>query len=254
MTIWIDPPAWPAHGRLWSHLISDTAIEELHAFAERAGLPRRGFEGDHYDIPQERYSQAVALGAHETSPSNIVRMLQDSGLRLRKRKGEKGIARVLGVGFPDNSRADIDLVRSALPTPDTATFAATVYVRERSGHWLAVWSPRRQEWSAPGGWRESGESPEQTAIRECLEESGIALPAGVLRQVGYERFYPLADTTWPIGDGRFLAVYRADITLDRPTLNGPDGEPSRWMSSADFLAAVADSWWFPMAETVVTSA
>ena len=90
MTIWIDPPAWPAHDRLWSHLISDSSVEELHAFAARAGVPERGFEGDHYDIPQERYAAAVALGAQVTATANIVRLLQDSGLRLRKRKGERG--------------------------------------------------------------------------------------------------------------------------------------------------------------------
>ena len=40
MAILIDPPYWPAHGRLWSHLVSDTSVEELHAFAERLGIPK----------------------------------------------------------------------------------------------------------------------------------------------------------------------------------------------------------------------
>ena len=30
MAILIDPPRWPAHGRLWSHLISDASLDELH--------------------------------------------------------------------------------------------------------------------------------------------------------------------------------------------------------------------------------
>lgn len=33
MAILIDPPLWPAHGTLWSHLITDTELAELHAFA-----------------------------------------------------------------------------------------------------------------------------------------------------------------------------------------------------------------------------
>jgi len=33
MAILIDEPMWPAHGRLWAHLVSDTDLEELHAFA-----------------------------------------------------------------------------------------------------------------------------------------------------------------------------------------------------------------------------
>ena len=38
MTIWIDPPAWPAHGRSWSHLISDASYDELQTFAAQAGI------------------------------------------------------------------------------------------------------------------------------------------------------------------------------------------------------------------------
>ncbi|MGI3781306.1 MAG: DUF4031 domain-containing protein, partial [Janthinobacterium lividum] len=43
--ILVDLPTWPAHGRLWSHLASDTSYAELHAFAERLGLASRAFDG-----------------------------------------------------------------------------------------------------------------------------------------------------------------------------------------------------------------
>ncbi|MGO2004190.1 DUF4031 domain-containing protein, partial [Arthrobacter rhombi] len=33
MAILIDPPLWPAHGTVFSHLVSDVSVEELHAFA-----------------------------------------------------------------------------------------------------------------------------------------------------------------------------------------------------------------------------
>ena len=39
MTVYIDPPTWPGHDRVWSHLISDVSYDELHAFAERLGSP-----------------------------------------------------------------------------------------------------------------------------------------------------------------------------------------------------------------------
>ena len=35
VTVLIDPPRWPAHGRVWSHLVSDESYDELHAFAAR---------------------------------------------------------------------------------------------------------------------------------------------------------------------------------------------------------------------------
>jgi len=77
---------WPQHGRLWAHLVSDTSLDELHAFAERAGIPRRGFDRDHYDIPDERYDELVALGAEPVSPHELVRRLRASGLRVTARE------------------------------------------------------------------------------------------------------------------------------------------------------------------------
>ncbi len=50
MTVYIDPPTWPGHGRLWSHLISDLSYDELHRFAAGLGVPSRAFERDHYDV------------------------------------------------------------------------------------------------------------------------------------------------------------------------------------------------------------
>ncbi|MEU9570168.1 DUF4031 domain-containing protein [Streptomyces massasporeus] len=84
MTIYIDPPTWPGHGRLWSHLVSDVSYEELHTFAAGLGVPRRAFERDHYDIPDRRYADAVRAGAVEVSSREVVRLLHASGLRRPK--------------------------------------------------------------------------------------------------------------------------------------------------------------------------
>ncbi|PBC62849.1 hypothetical protein BKI49_16490 [Streptomyces sp. Tue6028] len=86
MTVYIDPPTWPGHGRWWSHLISDVSYDELHAFADGLGAPRRAFERDHYDIPEHRYADAVAAGAVQVSSREVVRLLHAAGLRRRKRR------------------------------------------------------------------------------------------------------------------------------------------------------------------------
>jgi hypothetical protein len=85
MTIYIDPPIWPGHGRLWSHMISDTSYEELHAFADALGLPRRAFDRDHYDVVAERYPAMRAAGAQPATSREIVLLLHAAGLRRRKR-------------------------------------------------------------------------------------------------------------------------------------------------------------------------
>jgi hypothetical protein len=84
LTVYIDPPIWPGHGHLWSHLISDRSYEELHEFAGRIGIPRRGFERDHYDVIAERYGTAVAEGARPVSSREIVILLTAAGLRRRR--------------------------------------------------------------------------------------------------------------------------------------------------------------------------
>ncbi|MFZ1411932.1 MAG: DUF4031 domain-containing protein, partial [Micropruina sp.] len=83
MAILIDPPRWPAHGTVFSHLVSDTSLEELHAFAAAAGVPTRAFDHDHYDVAMRRYDDLVARGAEEVSANNLVRRLVASGLRVR---------------------------------------------------------------------------------------------------------------------------------------------------------------------------
>ncbi|MFD7459019.1 MULTISPECIES: DUF4031 domain-containing protein [unclassified Streptomyces] len=93
MTVYIDPPTWPGHGRLWSHLISDVSFAELHAFAAGLGVPRKAFERDHYDIPAHRYTDAVRAGAVQVTSREVVRLLHGAGLRRRKRRTGTGQAR-----------------------------------------------------------------------------------------------------------------------------------------------------------------
>ena len=90
MTVLIDEPRWPAHDTLWSHLVSDSSLDELHAFAERAGIPRRAFDLDHYDVPANRYDDLVAAGAEPVGVREFVERLQASGLRVSQKKRRTG--------------------------------------------------------------------------------------------------------------------------------------------------------------------
>lgn len=81
--ILVDQPIWPAHGRRFAHLASDTSLDELHGFATDLGLPRRAFHGDHYDLPDDWWDRAVAAGAHPVDPRDLVRRLKAAGLRRR---------------------------------------------------------------------------------------------------------------------------------------------------------------------------
>ncbi|WP_112242800.1 DUF4031 domain-containing protein [Kribbella monticola] len=82
--ILIDPPVWPGWDRVWSHLVSDESLEELHAFARQAGIPARAFDRDHYDVPSDKYDELIAAGATPVASRDLVRRLIASGLRHRK--------------------------------------------------------------------------------------------------------------------------------------------------------------------------
>jgi Protein of unknown function (DUF4031) len=80
----IDPPLVPTRGRYWSHVASDKSYDELHAFAHRVGIPARGFDRDHYDVPEEMYDAIVAAGATPVSSREMVSRLRSRGLRRPK--------------------------------------------------------------------------------------------------------------------------------------------------------------------------
>ena len=81
-------PVWPWRGRRWSHLVSDVSYDELHAFVgAELGIPRRAFQGDHYDVPEELTSVAVAAGAQPVGCRELLSRLLAAGLRVRKPRG-----------------------------------------------------------------------------------------------------------------------------------------------------------------------
>ncbi len=83
MTVLVDDAAWPWRGERWAHLVSDRDVAELHDFARRLGVPRLGFQEDHYDVPAPLRERALALGAHAVASRELVRALRAAGLRVR---------------------------------------------------------------------------------------------------------------------------------------------------------------------------
>lgn len=78
----IDEARWWHRGRRWCHLVSDESYDELHAFVEPLGVPRRAFQGDHYDVPEEFRDDVIAAGAVVVESRELLRRLKAAGLRL----------------------------------------------------------------------------------------------------------------------------------------------------------------------------
>jgi Protein of unknown function (DUF4031) len=90
MAVLVDPlREYPAAGLPWTrwcHMVSDAGFDELHAFAARLGIPRRRFQGDHYDLHEALRARAVTLGALEVDTGELVaRMAGPRGDRARRR-------------------------------------------------------------------------------------------------------------------------------------------------------------------------
>ena len=79
--ILVDEARWPWRGRRWAHLVSDVSYDELHAFAGRLDIPRRGFQGDHYDIPEDYRDRAIQHGATAVTARELLQRLKAAGLR-----------------------------------------------------------------------------------------------------------------------------------------------------------------------------
>lgn len=91
MPVYVDEPIFERWGHRWCHLTADTP-EELDDLARRLGLRRSRLQTkaarpwtDHYDIPQERRADAVALGAVEITLKEAGRQL---ARRRRRARGE----------------------------------------------------------------------------------------------------------------------------------------------------------------------
>lgn len=274
MTILIDSPSWAAKGRNWSHLASDTSYEELHAFAARVGLHPRSYDGDHYDVPKERYDEVVAAGARPSSARVILARVEAAGLRFRKRRGERPLA-ALPNGLPFlHVDHRLDLLASAQEPPVDTTVATVTFISDPSGRFLLVEAAHRGGWESPGGWREPGESPRAAAVREVGEETGLALEETALMPCAYERILLSRLPEAGPGAGRLLptshiAVYRTRIEAvgikelgikelgikesGSAGSRGPEGHRLRWVHLADMRSVVGAAPWWPLMETVAHS-
>ena len=162
--ILIDPPAWPAHGRTWSHLASDTSLDELHHFAACHGIPRRSFEHDHYIVPEERYRELVEAGAQASTARELSNALVTAGIRRRRRRREELLeTREVHDYYPHAGLCRIDVIASDLTVPAATT---------RPGWWVEVQGNLVRTIDTPRGW----ELPEIDA-----EEMGEGEPLGFVR-------------------------------------------------------------------------
>jgi hypothetical protein len=223
MAVLIDPPAWPAHGRLWSHLISDTTFAELHRFARDVGVPPRGFEGDHYDVPEERYASIVAAGAEPVSGRELLRRLQLSGLRRSKRRGE----RVLASTPHEPTGHRLDVLASTLPPPGAVVAVLLIVERLVAGAVDVLVVPDAGAVRVPRAPVAPGQAVAGVAAGLIAHLLGtVPARAPGPTQLGFLRYVPQ-----PTGRASGFEVVLRWTSSGRPGEVADPRPPARWMAA-----------------------
>ena len=70
MTVYVDDMRAPFRRMVMCHMIAD-GESELHEMADRIGVARRWYQGDHYDICLSKRALAVAVGAVEVTQRQL---------------------------------------------------------------------------------------------------------------------------------------------------------------------------------------
>jgi 8-oxo-dGTP pyrophosphatase MutT (NUDIX family) len=162
------------------------------------------------------------------------------------------LARVQDATPAPGSRASVELWLSTVAVAENIVFAAIVVLDDAHGRYAVVFSPRRDEWGAPGGWREEGESVADCAVREVLEETGLQVPPPDLRAVGYEIFDPPPSRPGgPVGR-HCLQVFQAraggGFALASST---PDAVDPAWVTGLQLEQLCGRQFWWPLVDAVV---
>ena len=166
------------------------------------------------------------------------------------------LARLEAVEFADASVAHVDLWLSDQPVEEESVFAAMVVVGDAAGRFVVVYSPRREEWGAPGGWREPGESVVECALREVEEETGLRLAPGDLRPVGFEKFEPVSTGgRWP-EQGGALQLFSAVIAGSGGALHASESDAvaPAWVTPDQFAGLARARFWWPLVAHVLRDA
>ena len=162
------------------------------------------------------------------------------------------LARVEQATPAPGTRANVELWLSTVAADEDTVFGAMVVLDDDQGRYAVVFSPRRDEWGVPGGWREEGESVSDCAVREVLEETGLQVPPSDLRAVGYEIFDPAPSRRGgPVGR-QCLQVFRARAARGFAMVSSaPDAVDPAWVTGPRLEQLCGRQFWWPLVDAVV---
>lgn len=106
MSVYVDDMFAPYRRMLMCHMVADT-VDELHEMADKIGIARKWFQGDHYDICKAKRELAIRFGAKAVSRMELGRIVVAQRRAVREKlsqtQGEDtmGKTRLEGAGLDD---------------------------------------------------------------------------------------------------------------------------------------------------------
>lgn len=114
--------------------------------------------------------------------------------------------------------------------------AASSAILKREGRYLLVLRsnpPSQHMYAFPGGRAEPGESPEQTALREFFEETGIVAHSPTLFET-YD--LPTRNADGSLASHFFLSVFTVEANTDSIAVAGDDAGELGWFTAEEVYA------------------
>jgi 8-oxo-dGTP pyrophosphatase MutT (NUDIX family) len=191
------------------------------------------------------FEQRVAAGESteriaEAARADGMRTLWKSGV-VHATEGRTTLDEVLRVATPDDGSRD---VRAAHTTPRRRTFPGMAQIEigtvdvfvisPRSAGWRVLALQRAMDTRCPGAWEpvhghiEPGEEPEDAAIREVREESGLAVDR--LYNARVQPFYLHKTHTLQLA-----IVFAAFVDEPGAVVTGAEHQRAEWLSVEDAL-------------------
>jgi 8-oxo-dGTP diphosphatase len=118
-----------------------------------------------------------------------------------------------------------------IPPDDGVPLTFVMMVTKYQGRYLMLYNPERQQWEIPGGGINPGETPEQTAHRELMEESSQVAASLIFRGI-FKLWLNVEDRE------EYGALYTVEVSELRDHVPNEESEKIAFYASVDDIPDV----------------
>lgn len=178
------------------------------------------------DLPDDVFDLSQTADAPDKSIFSTGDLIEIAGTDIDKKKDDdSGIISIEVVGTGDEEINIEEQIDIELPNEDGEDFPAAAVIIIKDGKILCASRRNNEGICGPGGHAEDDETPEETAVREAIEEFNI-VPLNLL---------PLGQYKGSSGQYMPSMVYFTDQFSGTPEADGSEMMDERWLSLEELM-------------------